>query len=123
MGMSQELWRGSSVMVQTVKLAESILIMMETNRGKNRMETDEKASTELDSFLRRFDQTDIEFGFDSKKNFEERLEFVRQYANWVKSVPNRVWSRQQAKLINSFMQNTKNFKLTPEQYLAMVKER
>jgi len=61
--------------------------------------------------------------FDPKKNTLARIEFVRQYAGWVKSAENKVWSRQQAKLIDSFMQNAKNFKLTPEKYLAMVKGR
>ena len=35
-----------------------------------------------------------------KKNFKERLEFIEQYAKWVKKTPNKVWSSQQKKLID-----------------------
>ena len=56
----------------------------------------------------------------SKSNrLKERLDFVRYYARWVNSVQNRVWSMQQARLINSFMENSKNFKLSAEEYLKM----
>jgi len=50
---------------------------------------------------------------------KERIDFVRYYAKWVNSVQNRVWSMQQAKLINSFMENSKNFKFSAEDYLKM----
>lgn len=59
---------------------------------------------------------------DRKKSSLARLEFVRFYAEWVKSVPNEVWSRQQAMLINSLMENAKNFMLPVEKYLE-TKER
>ena len=62
----------------------------------------------------------MELEFDKGKNFKERLEFIHYYAEWVKSVPNEVWSRQQAELIDSFIFNAKNFKLMPEKYLEMV---
>ncbi len=61
----------------------------------------------------------MELKFNRKRNLEERLEFVRLYARWVKSVSNEIWSKQQAEFINSLMQNTKNFKLSPEDYLRM----
>lgn len=32
-----------------------------------------------------------------KRNSEQRLDFVRRYANWVKKTPNKVWSKQHAK--------------------------
>ncbi len=35
-----------------------------------------------------------------QKNFEERLEFIRQYAEWVKKTPNKKWSSEQNKLID-----------------------
>ncbi len=60
--------------------------------------------------------------FDKKKNFLERIEFIHFYANWVKSVDNKVWSGQQAKLINSLMANTKNFLQSKEEYLDMMEK-
>ena len=38
-----------------------------------------------------------------RKNFEENIKFVRLYVKWMKSVPNEVWSDQQAALIDSVM--------------------
>ncbi len=32
-------------------------------------------------------------------NKQQRLEFVRQYAEWLKKTPNKVWSKQQAKYL------------------------
>ncbi len=64
----------------------------------------------------------MELEFDKVGNRKERLEFIHYYAEWVKSVPNEVWSRQQAELIDSFMSNAKNFKLMPEKYLEMVNQ-
>lgn len=62
----------------------------------------------------------MELKFDKEKNREERLRFIHFYAEWVKKVPNEVWSRQQAELVNSFMENARNFKLSKEEYLEMV---
>ncbi len=62
----------------------------------------------------------MELKYDKTKNFEERLCFLRQYTNWVKSVPNEVWSWKQADFINSFFANRENFSLLPVQYLRMV---
>jgi hypothetical protein len=64
----------------------------------------------------------MDLPFDKKKHFQERLEFVRFYARWVKSVDNKVWSSQQAKFINSLMANAKNFQLSKEKYLAMIEK-
>lgn len=61
--------------------------------------------------------------FDRERNREERLEFIRFYAEWVKKVPNEVWSRQQARLINSFVKNARNFKMSREAYLRMVEQK
>lgn len=33
-----------------------------------------------------------------EKNFQERLEFIKWYAEWVKKTPNNVWSKQQKDL-------------------------
>ncbi len=65
----------------------------------------------------------LELKFDKKKNKDERLKFIRFYAEWVKKVPNEVWSRQQAELINSFMKNARNFKMSKEKYLKMVEHK
>lgn len=62
----------------------------------------------------------MELKFDREKNLRERLKFVQYYAAWVKEVRNEVWSKQQAELINSFMLNAKNFKISREKYLEMV---
>ena len=35
-----------------------------------------------------------------EQNFKERLEFVRRYADWVRRTPNKVWSRQLAKMLD-----------------------
>lgn len=65
----------------------------------------------------------MEFRFDKEKNFQERLEFIRYYAEWVLRSENSVWSEQQAKLIDSFMQSAKNFKISKEKYLEMTDRR
>ena len=65
----------------------------------------------------------MELMFDRERNREERLEFIRFYAEWVKKVPNEVWSRQQARLINSFVKNARNFKMSREAYLRMVEQK
>ena len=61
----------------------------------------------------------MELKFDKEQNRKERLTFVRRYSKWVKSVPNEVWGKQQASLINSFLSNSKNFQLYLQEYLAM----
>lgn len=63
----------------------------------------------------------MELKFDKKQNLEERLRFLRFYVKWVKSVPNEVWSRQQAEFIDSLFDNAKNFSLTPEKYLKTIR--
>lgn len=65
----------------------------------------------------------MELSFDKKKNLEERIGFVRYYAAWVRKVPNGVWSRQQAALIDSFMENCKNFGMSREKYLEMMEKK
>ena len=65
----------------------------------------------------------MELKFDKNKNLKERLDFIHYYAKWVKSMPNNVWSKQQAMLINAFMQNCKNFKMNAKEYLKMMETR
>ncbi len=35
-----------------------------------------------------------------EENFEERLKFVKTYAEWMKRTPNRIWSKQHKELID-----------------------
>ncbi len=35
-----------------------------------------------------------------KKNFEDRLEFIKWYAAWVRETDNKTWSRAQKKVID-----------------------
>ncbi len=51
-------------------------------------------------------------GFDQEKNRRERLVFVREYAQWVGRVPNEVWSREQADLIDAFLANAGSYALS-----------
>jgi len=57
-----------------------------------------------------------------KDNKEERMNFVEYWANYVRTHPDKVWSRQQNILINSMMKNAKNSKLTPKEYLKIKGE-
>lgn len=59
--------------------------------------------------------------FDKKQNLAERLKFVHFYSHWVKSVPNEVWSKQQAEFIDSLFENAKNFQLDAKKYLQSIK--
>ncbi|WP_305066727.1 hypothetical protein [Methanoculleus sp.] len=61
----------------------------------------------------------MELTFDREKNRQERLAFVRRHALWVRRVPNEVWSRQQADLIDSFLENARNYALSRARYLEM----
>ena len=58
-----------------------------------------------------------------KDNKEERMNFVEYWANYVKTHSDKEWSRQQNILINSLMQNAKNSKMTPQQYLKIKGEK
>ncbi|MBI5065782.1 hypothetical protein HZA97_06095 [Candidatus Woesearchaeota archaeon] len=54
---------------------------------------------------------------EKKLNQKQRMQFVEQWANYVKE--NTDWSRQQAKLINSMLKNSKNSSLSKEDYLEL----
>ena len=62
----------------------------------------------------------MELKYNKDKNFQERLWFIHQYTRWVKSVPNSIWSREQAKLINSLILNGQNYCLSSKEYLNIV---
>ncbi|NJD77269.1 MAG: hypothetical protein FIB08_09275 [Candidatus Methanoperedens sp.] len=64
----------------------------------------------------------MESKFDKKQNQAERLKFLRFYCQWVKSVPNEVWSKQQAEFIDSLFDNAKNFSLDAKKYLKSIKK-
>lgn len=51
---------------------------------------------------------------------KERIWFVKKSAEWVRSVPNEVWSLKQAEFINSLFKNRDSYPLTREQYLSMI---
>jgi hypothetical protein len=37
---------------------------------------------------------------EMKRNKKQRREFVKQYAEWLKKTPNKVWSKQHVKFLN-----------------------
>lgn len=65
----------------------------------------------------------MELSFDKKAHQQERLAFVRQYAAWVKRTPDAEWSRHQAALVDSFIENARNMPLSKENYLRIVDRR
>jgi len=60
---------------------------------------------------------------DQNARRRERLAFVRTYAAWVKETPNAEWSRQQAELIDSLMENARNMPLPLQDYLRIIADR
>ena len=38
---------------------------------------------------------------NKRRNFQQRLEFIDLYVEWIKKTPNDVWSAQQKKLIDA----------------------
>jgi len=59
--------------------------------------------------------------FDREQNLKQRLDFIRFYARRVNTVPNEIWSKQQAEFIDSLFDNAKNFSLTREKYLKTIR--
>ncbi len=47
---------------------------------------------------------------DRKKNFEQRLRYVEEYAEWVKDTPNEIWSKQQKDMIDSVLKSSDKIK-------------
>jgi len=49
----------------------------------------------------KFPKIDLEeLGKEMESNRKQRLEFAKQYAEWVKKTPNKVWSTQQKVLLD-----------------------
>lgn len=65
----------------------------------------------------------MELRFGREKNRQERLGFVRRHALRVREVPNEVWSREQADLIDAFFENAQNVALSRSEYLRMHRAR
>ena len=57
-----------------------------------------------------------------RNNREDRLNYVRFWADYVKTHSDKEWSRQQNILINSIMKNARYSKLTRNQYLKIKGE-
>jgi hypothetical protein len=64
----------------------------------------------------------MELGFDKKQNFHEQIMFIRRYAQWVKKMPNTIWSKQQAEFLESLYANNKHPLISPETYLSITKK-
>jgi len=53
----------------------------------------------------------------SKDNRKARMYFVEYWADYVRTHPDKVWSKQQNILINSLFENAQNSRLTKEEYV------
>ncbi|MEI7961297.1 MAG: hypothetical protein WCI04_03090 [archaeon] len=42
-----------------------------------------------------------EINADKARNQKQRMQFIDAYANWLKKMPNKEWSKHQNKLLNS----------------------
>lgn len=58
-----------------------------------------------------------------KTNKEDRLNFVKYWANYVRTHSDKEWSKQQNILIDSMIENARHLKLSPEQYLKIKGEK
>jgi len=45
---------------------------------------------------------------EKKKNFQERLDFISRYVEWLKKTPNKKWSTQQNKVISQSLKKRRN---------------
>ncbi len=54
-----------------------------------------------------------------RTNQEERMNFVKYWANYVKTHSDKEWSEQQNVIINSQLQSAQAAQLTPKQYLKI----
>ena len=57
-----------------------------------------------------------------KDNREDRMNFVEYWADYVRTHPDKDWSRQQKILIDSQIKNARQLKLTPKEYLEIKGE-
>lgn len=64
---------------------------------------DEKITVELDDSS--LPIANMELEKDKERNLEQRMEFIDEYAEWVKKTPNGVWSKQQKRMIDSVLKS------------------
>lgn len=57
-----------------------------------------------------------------ERNRKERIWFVKKQAEWVRSVPNEVWSEQQCRMINALYAHKDQYPLTKKEYLEMIEK-
>ena len=62
------------------------------------------------------------FMIPGKSNQEDRMNFVKYWADYVKNNPDEVWSKQQNVLINSQIQNARYSNLSRKDYLNLKGE-
>ncbi len=59
-----------------------------------------------------------------KNNREDRMNFVEYWAEYVRTHPDKEWSRQQKVLIDSQIKNAQELKIiTPKEYLKIKEKR
>lgn len=58
-----------------------------------------------------------------KINNEDRMWFVEYWADYVKTHPDKVWSKQQKMLIDSQIKNARNYPLSAKEYLKIKNEK
>ncbi len=56
-----------------------------------------------------------------KTNEEDRLNFIKFWAKYIRTHSDKEWSKQQNILINSQIQSTRSIKFTDEQFEALRK--
>ncbi len=59
----------------------------------------------------------------SKDNKQERMNFIKYWAKYVRTHTDDEWGEQHTKFINSLLKNAKNFPLTAQEYLKMKGEK
>ena len=57
-----------------------------------------------------------------KNNKEDRMNFIKYWADYVKNNTDELWGKQQNVLINSQIQNARYYKLSPKDYLKLKGE-
>lgn len=67
--------------------------------------------------MKRFNPLEIR-----KLNDQDRMWYVDYWADYVRTHPDKEWSKQQNILINSLVKNAKNSRLTKEEYLKIKKK-
>lgn len=58
-----------------------------------------------------------------KNNKEDRMNFVEYWANYIRTHPDKVWSKQQKIIIDSQIQNARHYKLSAGEYLKIKGEK